>query len=92
MAARLISFNEMVLTATSGAMTKIVPVRHGFFLLYQREKNELLFIMDTGIGDLMHECFDKYSRMGTARMKYDKESEDEGKKRGLLKETDKEGK
>ena len=32
---------------------------------------------------LMHECFPKYSRMGTARMKEDKETDDEGKQRGV---------
>ena len=29
----------------------------------------------------MHECFPKHSRMGTARMKSDKETDEEGKKR-----------
>ena len=32
--------------------------------------------------ELMHECFPKHSRMGTARMKYDKETE-ESKKSGV---------
>ena len=30
----------------------------------------------------MHECFPKHSRMGTARMKLNKETDEEGKKRG----------
>ena len=32
--------------------------------------------MAIGNGELMHECFLKYLRMGTARMKYDKEAEE----------------
>ena len=31
--------------------------------------------MAKGIAELMHECFPKHSRMGTARMKQDKEIE-----------------
>ena len=31
----------------------------------------------------MHECFPKQWRMGTARMKEDKETDEDGKKRGL---------
>ena len=31
----------------------------------------------------MHECFPKHSYMGTARMKEDKETDKEGKKRGM---------
>ena len=31
----------------------------------------------------MHECFLKQSRMGTARMNEDKDSEEKGKKRGV---------
>ena len=37
--------------------------------------------MAIGNGKLMQECFLKHSRMGTARMKSDKETEEEGKKR-----------
>ena len=39
--------------------------------------------MAIGNVELMHECFLKHSRMGTARMKYDKETEEEAKKRGV---------
>ena len=39
--------------------------------------------MAIGNGELMHECFPKHSRMGTAIMKYDKETNEEGKKRGV---------
>ena len=31
----------------------------------------------------MHECFPKHLRMGTARMKQDKETEEKGKKRDV---------
>ena len=39
--------------------------------------------MTIGHGELMHECFPKQSRMGSARTKYDKETDEEGKKRGV---------
>ena len=39
--------------------------------------------MAIGNGELMHECFPKHSRMGTARMKKDKVTDEEGKKRGV---------
>ena len=32
----------------------------------------------------MHECFTKHLRMGTARMKYVKETDEDGKKRGVV--------
>ena len=34
----------------------------------------------------MHECFPTHSSMGTARMKQDKETDEEGKKRGVSRE------
>ena len=39
----------------------------------------------------MHECFPKHSSMETARMKYDKETDEEGKKRGVSMERSKAG-
>ena len=33
--------------------------------------------------ELLHECFPKHSRMGTARMTQDNETNEEGKKRGV---------
>ena len=47
--------------------------------------------MAIGNVELMQECFLKHSRMGTARMKYDKETEAEGKKRGVSIERSKAG-
>ena len=41
--------------------------------------------MAAGNWELMRVCFPKHSRMGTARMKYDKETNEEGKKRGVSK-------
>ena len=48
--------------------------------------------MAIGYGELVHECFPKHSRMGTARRKYDKETDEDGKKRGLSMERSKAGK
>ena len=39
----------------------------------------------------MHECFPKHLCMGTARMKYDKETDEGGKKRGASMEKSKAG-
>ena len=39
--------------------------------------------MVIGNGELMHECFHKHSLMGTARMKEDNETDEDGKKRGV---------
>ena len=47
--------------------------------------------MAIGNGELMHECFPKHSRMGTARMKLDKETGEGGKKRGVSMEKSKAG-
>ena len=41
--------------------------------------------------ELMHECFPKHSSIGTARMTYDKETDEEGNKRGVSMERSKEG-
>ena len=42
-------------------------------------------------GELMHECFPKHLRMGTARTKRDKETDEDGKKRGVSMEKAKRG-
>ena len=47
--------------------------------------------MAIGHGELMHKCFPKHSRMGTARTKLDKETDEDGKKRGLSMERSKAG-
>ena len=39
--------------------------------------------MAIGNVELMHKCFPKYLRKGTARMTFNKETDEEGKKRGL---------
>ena len=51
-------------------------------LISFRENNKIKFSMTMRNGELVLECFLKHSRMGTARMKQDKEKEEEGKKRG----------
>ena len=47
--------------------------------------------MAIGHGELMHECFPKHSRMATARTKYDRETDEEGKKRSVSMERSKAG-
>ena len=48
-------------------------------------KNDVPFSMAVRNGELMNECFHKQSRMGTGRitMTEDKETDEEGKKRGV---------
>ena len=46
-------------------------------------RNQVPFSMALGNGELAHECFHKHFRKGTTRMKLDKETEEEGKKRGV---------
>ena len=52
-------------------------------------KKQVPFRMASGNEELMHECFPKHSRMG--RMKQDKETDEEGEKRGLSMERSKAG-
>ena len=47
--------------------------------------------MAIGNGELMHEYFPKHLRMGTARMKYNKETDEGGKKSGVSMEKSKAG-
>ena len=42
--------------------------------------------MAVGNGGLVQECFPKHSRMGTTRLKYDNESDEDTQKRGESKE------
>ena len=63
------------LTVTSG--TKPVIVSAGHVRSCTKERNEEVpFSMAIRNGELMHECFPKHSRMGTARMKEDNETEE----------------
>ena len=39
--------------------------------------------MAIGHGELMHECFPKHLRLGTARTKYDNETDEDTQKRGV---------
>ena len=43
------------------------------------------------MGELLQECFPKHSLMGTARLKYEQETDEEGKKRGVRMERNKAG-
>ena len=49
------------------------------FSCTKERKEEVPFGMAIGNRELMQECFQKHSSIGTSRMKYDKERE-EGKK------------
>ena len=47
--------------------------------------------MAIGNGELMHECFPKHPHMGTAIIKYEKETDEDSKNRGVSVERRKEG-
>ena len=48
-----------------------------------KKTKQVPFSMAVGHVELMHECFPKHSGMGTAKMKWDNETEKDGKKRGV---------
>ena len=53
------------------------------FSCTKERKKEEPFSMAIGNRELMHECFPKHSRMGTAIMKEDNETDEDCKKRGV---------
>ena len=61
------------------------------FSCTKERKEQVPFSMAIGNGELMHECFPKHSCMGTARMKEDKDTDEETQKRGLSMEISKVG-
>ena len=65
---------------------KLRPI--GYFA---SRKRKVPFSMAKGNGELMHECFPKHSRMGTARTKEDKETDEDDTKRGVSMERSKAG-
>ena len=54
-----------------------------FIFSYTKERNEVPFSMAIGNWELMHECFPKHPSMGTARIKLDNETDEDGQKRGV---------
>ena len=79
----LINLNYMVLTPNSGTMPIYIIYRHWRYIIgvilhalgmfsfscTKERKNEVSFSMAIGNGELMHLCFPKHSRVGTATMK-----------------------
>ena len=61
-------FNKMVLTANLRAMAIIIAVELVYFLLHQIERGSTIRYGYKN-EELVHECFPKHPRMGTARMK-----------------------
>ena len=47
----------------------LIALRFQLFIAFAERKNKVPFSMAIGSEELMHECFPKHSRMGTARMK-----------------------
>ena len=76
-------------------LTQLFLVFHSEYILCTCSctvgKTQVPFSMVIGNGELMHECFPKHLRMGTARMKYDKETDEDGKTRGVSMERSRAG-
>ena len=54
---------------------------HNVYIVIEVRREQVPFSMAIENMELMHECSPKHLRMGTARLKEEKESEEEGKKR-----------
>ena len=61
----------------------LIALRFQLFIAFTERKNKVPFSVAIGHGELMHECFPKHLRMGTARMKSDKKTDEGGKKKGV---------
>ena len=48
----------------------LIALRCQLFIAFIDQKKKVPFSMAVGNGELMHECFPKHLRMGTARMKF----------------------
>ena len=63
-----------------------------FIFSCTKERNEdVQFSVAVGNGELVQECFPKHSRMGTARMKQDNETDEDTQKGGVSMEKSKSG-
>ena len=60
-----------------------IALRFQLFIAFTEQKKKVSFSMAIGKGELMHVCFPKHLRMGTARMKQDKETDEGGKEKGV---------
>ena len=66
------------------------PNTHCALVVALSEK-QVPFSMAIGNEKPMHECSPKHSRVGTARMKLDKKTNEDGKKRGVSRERSRAG-
>ena len=55
-------------TTSSSSRICLIELSFQLFIAFTERKKKELFRMAIGNGELMHECFPKYLRMGTARM------------------------
>ena len=65
-----------------------LALRFQLFIAFT-ERKKVPFSVTIGNGELMHECFPKHLSMGKARTKYDEETDEDGKKRGVSMERSK---
>ena len=60
---------EIQLTNSSSSRICLTALCFQLFIAFTEQKKKVSFSMAIGNGELMHECFPKHLRMGTARMK-----------------------
>ena len=56
-------------SSSSSSRICLIALRFQLFIAFPERKQKVPFSMAIGNGELMHECFPKHLRMGTARMK-----------------------
>ena len=61
--------HQHISSSNSSCRICLIALRFQLFLAFTERKKKVPFSMDIGNGELMHECFPKHLRMGTARMK-----------------------
>ena len=76
---------------TNSSRICLIALRFQLFIAFTERKKKVPFSMAIGNGELVQECFHKHLRMGTARMKKDKETDEGSKKRGVSMEKSKAG-
>ena len=78
---RFFEVRKSVIYDSSSSRICLIELRFQLFIAFTERRKEVPFSMVIGNGEHMHACFPKHLRMGTARMKLHKETEEKGKKR-----------
>ena len=60
---------------------RYITLLQDLIVVFAERREQVPFSMATGNVELIHECFSKHLRMGTVRMKFNIETEEEGEQR-----------